>query len=289
LRLAKQHWLPASYDQPVRIYGLDFTSVPSASKPITCAQCELNSGLLSVRGIEDLNNFDEFDQFLRRDGPWVAGIDFPFGQPSKLIHNLRWPGSWEHYVKQISDMSAEQFAECLTKYQEHQPIRDKHHFRATDLVARSRSPMMLYRVPVAKMFLRGAPCLLKASVSVLPCRRTADDRLVVEAYPTLVARRWVPRAKYKGGGSPSQMNTQVDMRRKVIDGLLSGSRRAHYGCGVELTDALADACVQDGRGDRLDAVLCAVQAAWAYLQREHNYGIPGECDRNEGWIVDPSM
>jgi hypothetical protein len=38
-------------------------------------------------------------------------------------------------------------------------------------------------------------------------------------------------------------------------------------------------------GDMLDALLCAVQAARAYLGRDEGYGIPMECDRDEGWIV----
>jgi hypothetical protein len=37
--------------------------------------------------------------------------------------------------------------------------------------------------------------------------------------------------------------------------------------------------------DNLDAVLCAIQAAWAYTQRDEGYGIPVECSKDEGWIV----
>ena len=42
-------------------------------------------------------------------------------------------------------------------------------------------------------------------------------------------------------------------------------------------------------GDQLDALLCAVQAAWAYSQADDNFGIPVYCDSLEGWIVDPSL
>jgi hypothetical protein len=42
-------------------------------------------------------------------------------------------------------------------------------------------------------------------------------------------------------------------------------------------------------GDELDAVLCAVQGGWAYLQRDRGYGIPVEIDALEGWIVDPCL
>jgi hypothetical protein len=79
----------------MKIYGLDFTSAPRLKKPITCAECELQPDRLAVRRITTLPGFDDFKQFLLRDGPWVAGIDFPFGQPSKLIDGLvgRSPGT----------------------------------------------------------------------------------------------------------------------------------------------------------------------------------------------------
>jgi hypothetical protein len=56
-----------------------------------------------------------------------------------------------------------------------------------------------------------------------------------------------------------------------------------------MTDEMAEELVDDAMGDELDAVLCAVQAGWAYLGRENGYGIPGGCDRGEGWIVDSYM
>ena len=47
--------------------------------------------------------------------------------------------------------------------------------------------------------------------------------------------------------------------------------------------------VRDPAADALDSVLCAVQAAWAYSRREEDWGIPPECDPNEGWILDPAL
>ena len=52
---------------------------------------------------------------------------------------------------------------------------------------------------------------------------------------------------------------------------------------------MAEYMVQDPTGDQLDAVLCAIQAAWAYSQAAQNYGIPPDCDPVEGWIVDPNL
>ena len=45
--------------------------------------------------------------------------------------------------------------------------------------------------------------------------------------------------------------------------------------------------IDDPRGDLLDAVLCALQAAWSSVQPD--YGVPETCDLLEGWIGDPSQ
>ena len=52
---------------------------------------------------------------------------------------------------------------------------------------------------------------------------------------------------------------------------------------LKLTHALRDALVADASGDRLDAVLCLVQAAWAAAQP--GCGLPAGVDPVEGWIV----
>jgi hypothetical protein len=58
---------------------------------------------------------------------------------------------------------------------------------------------------------------------------------------------------------------------------------------VELQDELANMAVSNPSGDVLDAVLCAIQAAWAFLKRHDGYGIPSDVDLLEGWIIDPHL
>jgi len=55
--------------------------------------------------------------------------------------------------------------------------------------------------------------------------------------------------------------------------------------GLDFTSAPG----RDPSADALDSLLCAVQAAWAYTQRDDNYGVPPECDPDEGWILDPAL
>jgi predicted RNase H-like nuclease len=45
----------------------------------------------------------------------------------------------------------------------------------------------------------------------------------------------------------------------------------------------------DPGADHLDALLCAVQASRAWLQRDNNFGVSGQIDLLEGWMVDPSL
>ena len=58
---------------------------------------------------------------------------------------------------------------------------------------------------------------------------------------------------------------------------------------MEMNDHWRDKFVRDPSADALDSLLCAVQAAWAYVRRDENYGVPPECDPEEGWILDPAL
>jgi hypothetical protein len=75
-------------------------------------------------------------------------------------------------------------------------------------------------------------------------------------------------------------------RQELVDVVRSDQLRANYGFSVELSDTLAISLTQDPSGDRLDAVLGAIQAAWAY---HHNFVILPACDPHEGWIFDPEL
>jgi len=58
------------------------------------------------------------------------------------------------------------------------------------------------------------------------------------------------------------------------------ARLEHLG---RFSHAQRDALTSDISGDRLDAVLCLVQAAWA--SRQPGHGLPGQVDPVEGWIL----
>ncbi len=270
------------------ILGVDFTSAPSRRKPITCAVCELKETLLVVQDCLTLINFEQFEVLLNSPGPWIAALDFPFGLPHKLLVNLGWPGKWAEYVQLIDSMGKTVFEETLAHYRKSRPAGDKLHLRTTDRLAGSRSPMLLHRVPVGKMFFQGATRLLRAGVSVLPCCPKGDNRIVVEGYPALVARHCIGKRSYKSDEQKKQTLEQRNARRDIVDALCSDRVQSAYGMRVRLDDEMADRFVQEPMGDSLDAMLCAIQAAWAYLQRDTGYGIP-DGHEVEGWIVDASV
>jgi len=272
----------------MRVFGLDFTSAPGNRKPITCACCELYDNTLTVQTCRLFSTFIDFEHFLRQVGPWIAALDFPFGQPHKLIVNLNWPHTWEGYVQYIAAMGKAGFEESIQRYRVGREAGDKLHRRVTDIRAGAISPMMLHRIPVGKMFFEGAPRLLAANVNILPCRPTASDKIVLEGYPALVARKWLGRQGYKSDERKKQSEEHLQARQKLVAALRSDELVGSYGLKLDLSEDIAAELVGDPMGDRLDAVLCAIQAAWSYMRRDQDYGIPPGHEL-EGWIVDPAM
>jgi hypothetical protein len=271
----------------MKIYGIDFTSAPSRKKPITCAVCKLQINHLRVQDCLKLVSFSDFEAFLRSNGPWVAALDFPFGLPSDLISNLGWPERWEDYLQIISLMGKKMFEETLKCYWKSRAKGDKLHLRKTDILAGARSPMMLYRVPVGKMFFEGATRILQANVSMLPCRPMANSRIVVESYPALVARKFIGKQSYKSDERSKQTKDREMTRLEIVNGLRSSKIEKLYGLRVELSDEISERLVEDPMGDELDAVLSSVQSGWAWLKRFSDLDLPEMCRKIEGWIADP--
>lgn len=270
----------------MRVYGVDFTSAPGPGRPIAVAQCELSGDRLAVRDLLRLRSFEQLERGLERPGPWIAGFDFPFGQARTLVRDLEWPEGWEGYVARVGETSRQELGDLLELYRAARNPGDKERFRATDRPSRAQPASKVRNPPLVFMFQEGAPRLLRSPLHVVPCRPTDDDRIAVEAYPALVARALVGRRSYKGSSRDTPF--RHDARRDVVKLLRSDRLRERYGLEVELGHFLADGMVRDARGDLLDAVLAAVQAAWAWQRRGERFGIPEGADPREGWIVDPA-
>ncbi len=259
----------------MRVYGIDFTSSPRRSKPITCAACRLNGEQLRLEEMRSLTDFKGFERQLDEPGPWIAGIDFPFGQSRRFIENIGWPTQWQDYVAHVATMDRRAFREQLDDYRTPRPAGDKEHRRKVDVLAGSISPQKLYGVPVGLMFFEGAPRLLASSAHITLVRPMNDDRIIVEAYPGVLARQLIDRRSYKHDTRRRQTADQLAARQAIL-------------AALDMVDAPPEIAL-DPTGDQLDAVLCAVQAAWAWSMKDENFGIPKNADRLEGWIVDKSL
>ncbi len=271
----------------MRVYGLDF----SVAKPLVCAVCSLERQELRLEGMEDIGDISAFSAFLNRGGSWIVGLDFPFGQPWRLVTDLGLPTQWPDYVEVVQGWGSADFKLRVDDYRATRQSGDKEHLRVTDALADSRSPMKFVNPPVAKMFFEGAGRLLDSGVCVLPCRETSErERVAVEVYPALVARRFAGR--YKSDDPNKQTPEQQEARRDILRGLKDGGLRREFGFGVCVAGEDERRAIEDGTGDLLDSLLCAAQAAWAYLNRNRSYGVPTARHpvvRSEGWIVDPRL
>jgi hypothetical protein len=86
------------------------------------------------------SDFSPFEEALKNPGPWIAGINFPFGQSRTFIENIGWPGDWAGYVEHARSLGREGFRKALDAYRGRRPFGDKEHRRATDVAASSVSP-----------------------------------------------------------------------------------------------------------------------------------------------------
>ena len=262
------------------LHGVDFTSAPRRSKGITIASGYLVDNSFTLNGLTTLHDFDRFSDWLRQPGPWLAGFDFPFSFPRELIVQLGWPTDWATLIRHIATCTRAELRETFKAVCDARPVGSKFIHRATDLISGSSSSMKWVNPPVAYMLHAGAPMLLEAGVSI-PFMHNADpNRIALEAYPGMVARA-ITRASYKNDARAMQTPERRAARLDIIKALEQGD----YPQGI-LLDAGKHrrALLDDGSGDFLDAVLCALLAAWGWQRRDTSYGLPPH-DVLEGWIV----
>lgn len=272
----------------MRIFGVDFTSRPGARKPIAIASGRLRGRRLAVTAIDGLGDYRAFESWLATPGPWVGGFDFPFGLPRRFVAREVGTGDWETMVSWCAALGREGF--CAVAHQAFSAARGRPHekHRAVDALAGSHSPLktmdpvrrQVINPPVGLMFFEGAPRLAAAGVRLPGLRENGDSRVAVEAYPGLLATRLGWR-HYKND-RPESAAMRRRARRALLDRLVAG---ATLDLALTLPPPLARRCIDDASGDALDAVLCAMQAAWCAVRAGDRYGLPPQVDPVEGWIA----
>lgn len=267
--------------RPGPVAGIDFTSRPTKRKPIVVALGCFDGQSVRLEAIQLHTGFDEFSAWLHAPGDWVAAFDLPFGLPRELIETLGWPTDWLPLMRHYAALSREQIRDTFAAFCNARPAGSKFAHRGCDGPAGSSPSMKWVNPPVAFMLHAGVPLLIDAGVH-LPGLHGGDTRRVaVEGYPGLLARAVLGNRSYKSDEKAKQTPERLIARKDLVDALEQG--RTPLGLRLRLSHAQRDALVADASGDRLDAVLCLLQAAWARTQADH--GRPAEADTLEGWIV----
>jgi len=261
--------------------GVDFTSAPRRAKPIVWAWgAWQRPGLLRLDALRENASFEAFAEALAAPGPWLAAFDLPFGLPRELVEALGWPTDWAACMSHYAGLERARIVETFAAFCDARPAGAKFAHRACDLPAGSSPSMKWVNPPVAFMLHAGVAALRAAGVTLAGLEAGDPGRVALEGYPGLVARELVGRRSYKSDTRAQQTPERLIARKDLVDALEQGRWR---GLRLKLTHAQRDELVADPQGDRLDAVLCLMLAAWADTRPGH--GLPPGFDTLEGWIV----
>ena len=264
----------------MEVFGIDMTSRPTRAKPLAILRARLDGGELRYLGHERCAGWAGLDAALRRPGPWIAGLDFPFSFARAFVERMGWPMGWAGLAHSLSDHSRETFGAAVRADRDSQPAGHKHLPRDLDRRTGGAAPNNIVNPPVGLMLFEGAARLAAAGCALPGLADGDPDRRAVEAYPALVARALIGPTPYKDGRLEDR-DMRFARRQRILDGLAMGA--LPYGLRVHAPTDLAE----DRAGDDLDALLCAVQAAWAWRAGHAHAGPPG-ADPVEGWIADPA-
>jgi hypothetical protein len=265
----------------ILLHGVDFTSAPRSKKGITIASGRLLGDIFHLQSLTTLYDFAAFSAWLKLPGPWLGGFDFPFSFPRELVTQLGWPQQWAELITHIATLPRATLREKFKAVCDARPVGSKFIHRSTDIPAGSSSPMKWVNPPVAYMLHAGAPLLLEAGVSIPKMFEADPERWALEAYPGMLARS-ITKASYKNDAPAMQTAERHAAREIIIKAITAGD----YPQGIKLhAGEHKQALLNDGSGDLLDAVLCALLAAWGWQRRDLGYGMPDDVDGLEGWIV----
>ncbi|MCY7314861.1 MAG: DUF429 domain-containing protein [Rubrivivax sp.] len=261
---------------------MDFTCAPAARKPSVVALGSCTGAVLRLQQLLLLPRMADFDALLHRLGPWLGAFDFPFGLPRAFVQAQQLGDTAAGVIAEVHRRCATRmdFRALIDSFGNTQPAGQRLLHRATDVAmlgVRSTSPLQTRYVPVGFMYYEGFSRLVKAGVH-LPALVDGDaQRVAIEGYPGLLAHQLIARRSYKNDNSAERLMARKD----IVEALEQG--RTPLGLRLKLSPAQAGELVADAQGDKLDAVLCLMQAAWA--QTQPRLAQPATVDAVEGWIT----
>ncbi len=266
----------------MQFWGVDFSSAPSARKPVVVARGERQAAVLRLRAVQAMTRLADFEALLQEPGPWFGAFDFPFGLPRAFVQAQALGVSASEIIQTLQQRCTTRmaFRALVDAWGNTRPAGQRLIHRATDATVpgiSSTSPLQTRYVPVGFMYYEGFSRLVQAGVHLPGLCAGDTQRTALEGYPGLLAHELIGRRSYKNDDSQERLLA----RKTIVEVLEQG--RTRLGLRLKLTPAQAGELVADSSGDRLDAVLCMMQAAWAHTQPR--FGQPEVVDPIEGWIT----
>ena len=261
--------------------GIDFSCNPSRTKPVTLATGRVLGAVLHLEDLAAMPRLAQLEDWLRTPDPWLGAFDFPFGLPRAFVDANGLGTSCAEVIAAVHARCPTRMAwrAFIDAWGNTQPAGARLLHRRTDRESGvgSTSPLQTRYVPVGFMYYEGLSRLVAADVQIPGLRQGDATRTAVEGYPGLLSHELIGRRSYKNSPQADRLIARKDM----VDALEQG--RTKLALRLKLSHAQRETLVDDAAGDRLDAVLCLAQAAWASAQPR--LGLPLKIDPVEGWIV----
>ena len=261
--------------------GIDFTCSPSRRKPITIATGRLDGTRLQLDAIDSLTTLQQFEDWLRTPGPWLGAFDFPFGLPRIFVDANALGGTCAEVMASVRARCPDRMAwrAYIDAWGNGRPAGSRLPHRASDRASTvlPTSALQTRYVPVGLMYYEGMQRLLASGVTIAGLHVGDPARVALEAYPRRLAHSLIEWRSYK--------NQDLPDRGAAREAIVRTLERPEGDDSLALRIAdepLRASLVGEASGDRLDAVLCLVQAARA--SRLPNHGMPATIDPVEGWI-----
>ncbi len=306
---------------PAVLLGLDFSCAPSKRKPLTLAWGRRSGDVVKLDRVDELPTLAQFEALIAADAAmpalaqgFVMACDFPMGLPRPFVDALmqHGPGALPVSLQGALGGHASERPSPAQKLIDalHDHCNDRAGFQrlvdgwgqdwhldreaGSKLLHRagdkampglsSTSPLQTRYVPVGKMYFEGMRRLVDADLTLPGLRAGRPQAIAMEAYPGLLSGEVLGKRSYKSDAdaNPERLIARMDL----VDALEQGRTRLKL--RLKLSPAQRDSLVADPKGDRLDAALCLMQAAWAHREAERGapcWGLPTPIDPLEGWIL----